>query len=93
VTSHADTEFNVVLGVVVWPGCAGVVAGMLVAVKQQLPDADIQLRGLKIKCRHLPFLHLAVMLAAAAATHQYLAGCLLRSFSGYLKWRSPILEK
>jgi hypothetical protein len=40
---------------------------VLVAVKQALPDSDVALRGgLKIKCRHLPALHLAAMLAAAA---------------------------
>jgi hypothetical protein len=37
---------------------------MLIAVKQCLPDADVALGAVKVKCRHLPALHLAVMLAA-----------------------------
>ena len=67
-------------------GFQGVVAGMLVGVKQVLPDSDVALRAIKIKCRHLPALHLTAMFAAAAATHQYLALFGFTFFGGFGGW-------
>ena len=68
-------------------GFHGVVASLLIAVRQLMPDAPVNFRGLRtLKCRHLPAIHLAAMTLLAAATGRYLEKFGFAFFGAYAAW-------
>ena len=68
-------------------GFHGVVASLLVAVRQLMPDAPVNFRGLRtFKCRHLPAIHLGAMTLLAAALGRYLEKFGFTFFGGYAAW-------
>lgn len=68
-------------------GFHGVVASLLVAVRQLMPDAPVNFRGLRtLKCRHLPAIHLGAMTLLAAVLGRYLEKFGFTFFGAYAAW-------
>ena len=68
-------------------GFQGLVASLLVAVRQLMPDAPVNFRGLRtLRCRHLPAIHLAAMTAVAALQGRYLEKFGFTFFGLYGAW-------
>lgn len=80
------SSFRACVGEALPRGFQGIAAGMLVAVRQTLPEGDVAVASLRIKCRHLPAVHLGVMLAVAASLHEYLALFGFTLFGGLGGW-------
>lgn len=68
-------------------GFQGLVASLLVALRQLMPDAPVNFRGLRtLRCRHLPAIHLAAMTAVAALQGRYLEKFGFTFFGLYSAW-------
>jgi hypothetical protein len=68
-------------------GFQGLVASLLIAVRQLMPDAPVNFRGLRtLRCRHLPAIHLAAMTAVAAMQGRYLEKFGFTFFGLYGAW-------